>query len=186
MKSEKTKEKIILHTIDLIKETNGEIENITIREIAKRAGIGIGLINHYFQSKDHLIEACVQTIISEVINSFSPNIAQRNDPIKNTKYTAKLVMDFLMNNRQISKVSILGDMHYPKESDNTMKTVFGFGYCLSGGKLTNEYKIKSFMITSVLQEVFLRKDTLKESFGIDLYNKKQRDDFIDSTIERFA
>ena len=39
------KDKIMDVTIDLIKEADGNVDKITIREIAKRAGIGVGLIN---------------------------------------------------------------------------------------------------------------------------------------------
>ena len=154
MKSEITKENIIRQTICLIKETNGSTENITMRKIAERAGIGVGLANHYFKSKDYLIEVCVQTIIDEVINSFNPALCESTQPIEVTKCVAKQVMDFLMDNKQISRVSILGDLKQPKALDNTMKTVFGFGARLSGGKTTQAHLIKSFMITSVLQEAF--------------------------------
>lgn len=186
MKSEKTKDKIIEETISLIKETNGDTENITMRRIAERAGIGVGLANHYFQSKEHLIEVCVQTIIQQVIGSFHPSLCESNDPLEVTKCVAKQVMDFLMENPQISRVSILGDLKQPKATDNTMKTVGGFGGRLSGGQPTAKHKIQSFMITAVLQEAFLRKDLFRESFGIDFYSKAERDRFIDSIVERFG
>jgi AcrR family transcriptional regulator len=186
MKSDKTKENIIKQTICLIKETNGATENITMRKIAERAGIGVGLANHYFKSKEFLIEVCVQTIISEVINSFRPEACESNEPIEITKYVAKQVMDFLMDNKQISKVSILSDLKKPRAMDNTMKTVFGFGTCLSGGEMTHKQLINSFMITSVLQEAFLRKDILKDSLGINFNDKNERDKFIDYIIERFG
>jgi AcrR family transcriptional regulator len=66
MKSEKTKENIIANTIALIRETNGDTASISIRKIAERANVGTGLINHYFATKENLLEVCVQTIISEI------------------------------------------------------------------------------------------------------------------------
>ena len=186
MKSERTKENIIQQTISLIKETNGAAEDITIRKIAERAGVGVGLINHYFQSKDHLIEVCVQTIISEVINSFRPEACESNEPIEITKCVAKQVMDFLMDNKQISRVSILSDLKQPSVTDNTMKTVLSFAKSLSGGQLTDKHLISSFMIISVLQEAFLRMGILKECIGVDFNSKEQRDNFIDYIIERFG
>ena len=186
MKSDKTKENIIKQTICLLQETNGETENITIRKIAERAKVGVGLVNHYFQSKDHLIEVCVQTIVSGVIDSFRPKLCESKEPIEITKCVAKQVMDFLMDNRQISRVSILGDLKQPEAEDNTMKTVLGFGKSLSGGQMTEKHSVDSFMITSVLQVAFLRKDRLKNNLGIDFYDKGQRDGFIDSIIERFG
>jgi AcrR family transcriptional regulator len=41
---------------------SGDIKKITIRRIAEEAGVGVGLINHYFETKDNLIEVCVQKI----------------------------------------------------------------------------------------------------------------------------
>ncbi len=186
MKSERTKENIIRQTISLIKEADGDIEDITMRKIAERAGIGVGLANHYFKSKEALIEVCVQSIISDVIHSFRPEGNENNDPIEITKCAAKQVMDFLMDNKQISKVSILGDLKKPMGMDNTMKSVHGFGSCLSGGKPTQEHLINSFILTSVLQEAFLRKDSLKESLGVDFNEKAERDNLIDYIVERFG
>lgn len=186
MKSDVTKENILQQTICLIQESNGISESITIRKIAERAGVGVGLVNHYFDSKEKLIEICVQTMISGVISAFRPALGDGRDPIEITKSVAKQVMDFLMENQQISKVSILGDLKQPKAMDNTMKTVLGFDSCLSGGQITEEHKRRAFMITTVLQEAFLRKDLMKEGFGVDFYNKEQRGQFIDDVIERFA
>ncbi len=186
MKSEKTKENILLQTIGLIQETGGDIESITIRGIAARAGVGVGLINHYFGSKEHLVEACVQTIISEVIRSFRPELTDDTSPAALTKCVARQVMDVLMDNRQLSRLSILGDMNRPQSLDNTMKTVAGFAGHLSGGEPNGKHKLEAFMITSVLQGAFLRKDLLGESFGIDFYDKRQRDEFIDGLVERIA
>ncbi len=45
------KEKIIHATIELIKK-HGDISKITVRDIAANAGVGIGLINYHFQTKD--------------------------------------------------------------------------------------------------------------------------------------
>ena len=53
MKSKVTKEKIITQTIELIQESNGLTENITIRKIAEKANVSVGLINHYFGAEDH-------------------------------------------------------------------------------------------------------------------------------------
>jgi AcrR family transcriptional regulator len=186
MKSERTKENIIRQTIYLIKEMDGDIEAITIRKIAERAGIGVGLVNHYFKSKDTLMEVCVQTIISDVIHSFRPEGHVNNNPVEITKCAAKQVTDFLMDNKQISKVSILSDLKRPVVMDNTMKSVYGFGSCLSQGEPTQEHLINSFILTAVLQGAFLRKDILKESLGIDFNNKAERDSLLDYIIERFG
>jgi AcrR family transcriptional regulator len=183
MKAEKTKENIIVQTIALIQEGKGDIESITIRKIAEHAGVSVGLINHYFGTKDALIEVCVDRFIRGVVQSFSLEQLECNDSIDVTKIIAKTVVDFLMDNIQISNISILSDLKSPSANNNTMGTVMGFAYCLSGGKITEKHKQQAFALTSMLQEAFLQRDILKEVIGIDFYDKKARDQYIDWMID---
>lgn len=171
--------------IELIQASNGLTENITLRKIAEKSNVGLGLINHYFGTKENLIEACVQRIISGVIGTFRPDLEDSEDCVETTKRVAKQVMDFLMDHPEISKISILGDLKQPQERDNTMSTVYGFGRRLSGGSMQRTHMIHSFMITAVMQVAFLRRDLLLSTLGLDLYDKAQRDAFIDDLIERF-
>lgn len=183
-KSEQTKENIIDQATKLIQEGNGNTEEITIRRIADRCNVGIGLINHYFGSKDKLFEICVQRIISGVIHSFRPEPGKEMNPLEITKSVTKQVMDFLMGNQQISKLSILGDLKAPEAMDNTMKTVMGFAACISAGKPSWEDKQNAFLLTAILQESFLRKDVLNRSLGIDFHDKRERDAYIDKVIDK--
>lgn len=183
--SEETKEVIIRETISLIQEMGGDVEQITIRKIANKSNVGIGLINHYFKSKDDLLEICVQKIITGVITSFKPRVEVVNTQKSIICFVAYQVMDFLMDNQEISRMSILADLKKPKENDNTMGTVRGFAarmLCNNSSGLNLE---NAFMLTAILQESFLRKDVLKQTIGIDFNNKTERDMYIERIINRF-
>lgn len=58
----------------LIEQYNGDTKSITARMIAEQAGIGLGLINYHFGSKDKLITECVQRIIGEVVVGVQMNL----------------------------------------------------------------------------------------------------------------
>ncbi len=68
MSAKETKEKILKCTTELILERGGDISNVTIRTIAARAGIGVGLTNHYFESKEQLIEECIENVFAELFD----------------------------------------------------------------------------------------------------------------------
>ncbi len=55
---------------------------------------------------------------------------------------AKQVMDFLMDNMQISKISILGDLKNPREKDNSMGTALGFAHCMAGGIMPEKHTLQ--------------------------------------------
>ena len=55
------KEAIIQETIKLIEEKGERLDEITVREICKRASVGLGLVNYHFGNKEKLIEQCMST-----------------------------------------------------------------------------------------------------------------------------
>ncbi|MFL0250024.1 TetR/AcrR family transcriptional regulator [Clostridium neuense] len=184
-KSELAKENIIAVTINLIQEANGEADKITTRAIAKEAGVGIGLINYHFESKEKLLEICVQRIISDVIKSFKPDVNHELSSIGRLKKVTKMVTSFLIENSSVSKISILGDMNSPTVADNTMKTVKGLLFSMEDYSIPKKDKmLLSFGLTSILQAAFLRKDTMKESFGFNFNDRKEREAFIDFMIDK--
>ncbi len=181
-KAQQIKEKIIETTIKLLQQSRGNIENITIREIAEKVGVGTGLINYHFGSKEKLIEICVQRIIGNVISVFDPRLHENLKETDKLKEVACQVMDFLISNPEISKISILGDMITPMIMDNTMRTVAGFCKVLNSGE--RDTKLLAYAFTLILQGVFLRKDMTKESLGLDFNQKQERDQFIHFIIDR--
>ena len=45
------KEAIIQATIKLIEEKGEHLDEVTVREICKRAGVGLGLVNYHFGNR---------------------------------------------------------------------------------------------------------------------------------------
>lgn len=97
-KSDQAKEKIIAVTTQLIENSGGNIDEITTRAIAEKAGVGVGLVNYHFQTKENLIEICVQRIIGNVIGSFKLSAMENMGGIERVKAVMKLVADFLIQN----------------------------------------------------------------------------------------
>src|SRR5690349_3542309 len=94
---------------ELIQTSDGKIEEITTRMIAEKAGVGTGLINYHFQTKERLIELCVQSMIHHVTGSFKPQLEQDATDEQLLGDNLKLVADFLTGNPSVSRISILGD-----------------------------------------------------------------------------
>ena len=65
-----SKEAIIKAATELIEERGERLGSVTVREIGKRAGVGLGLINYHFGNKDELIAQCVEKIINGIVARF--------------------------------------------------------------------------------------------------------------------
>lgn len=173
-KSEQTIEHILCATEALIVESGGDVERVTIRQIAERAGVSVGLVIYYFNSKTRLIEACVQRMIGGVVRSFVPELPQEAGRAEKLGAVAAQVASYLDQHPQISRISILGDFATPSAQDNTINTARGFCKTATGEIDDPDALIRSFCLTAVLQSAFLRRDVLKDSIGVDWQDEEQR------------
>lgn len=118
------KESIIRATIALIEEKGEDLEAITVREISKKAGVGLGLVNYHFGNKDKLIELCVERIVNGIVEQFQ-SIREKTEgftPFEKLEYLGNMTLDFLFEHDTVSRISVLTDMKNPKPNDNTHRT----------------------------------------------------------------
>lgn len=176
------KEAIMEATIALINEKEDRIEEITMREISKRAGVGLGLINYHFENKEKLIEACVERIIHGIVEKFRTIGEQTKGrtPFEKLDYLGNMTLTFLFEHQAVSKISILSDMRFPQEADNTQRTIQAFLPLVAQCRPDwDEEKVRkmTFYLISCMQLAFLRHEMLLKTQGIDLKDPQERKEF---------
>lgn len=176
------KEIIIQTTIDLINEKGEQMNGITVREICKRANVGLGLVNYYFGNKDKLIELCVEHMINGIVEQFH-NIREETEelaPFEKLNSLGNMTLDFLFEHNAVSKISILTDMQTPKANDNTHRTFEAYLPLVSACRPDwdeETIKRKTFCLITVMQQTFLRHEAISQMLDIDLNTKEARQIF---------
>jgi len=181
------KERIIHATIELIIK-HGDTSKITVREIAGRAGVGIGLINYHFQTKENLINLCTLELIRHSIEQLgTTNQNTEVEPIDQMKTLGRGITEFMVMNPGVSRISITKDFVSADAADNSVQVVKMFSpiarKICGDDKSDQDLYVLLHMLVSSIEAAFLRKDVLKESFGIDLDNAEQRDQLVDFCID---
>lgn len=184
---DKIKETIIGATIELIEQSEGNINLVTARAIADKSNVALGLINYHFESKEKLIAICVQKIISKVLMCFSPDKVDynENDGLTDKERLisfARQTFDFLYSNQAIVKISILSDFKDYQPKSNSALTQMGFRFALRGDIPESKKKLIAFSLTSIMQTAFLSGGNSKEITGYNLGDKTERDLFISDTV----
>lgn len=177
-----SREAIIQATIELINEKGEHIDEITMRDICQRAGVGLGLINYHFQSKEKLVEVCVERIVNGIVSAFQEmkEHTANSNPIDLIKQLGEITLDFLFDHYAISKISMLTDFSSPKENDNTHRTYKAYLPLVSACRPDWDNKTvarKTFTLISTMQQVFLRSDFIQKTQGINLQDKSERKKF---------
>lgn len=185
------KEDLIKITTDLIKENNGDVDKVTIRDIASRSGVSVGLINYHFGDKDKLIAECVQRIISNIVNSFKPTMDVDESLNKFDKgkmrliKTAQRVFGFFFEQPSISRVSILDDYRNYSNESSSYFSLRGFSAVI--GDAIEDQKDKeriSFLLTTSMQVAFLRSLTDSRFLDFDLSKVEDRNNYIEYLVNK--
>ncbi len=176
------KNHIIEVTTKLIEKHNGSIKDITARMIAAKAGVGLGLINYHFGSKEKLITECVQRIIGKVVTEFQMTEQYETDKERLTN-CATYVFNFLFEHSAISRVSILGDLQNYTENCNSVLTQRGFSLSLKSDISNEDKSMFVFILTAAMQIAFLGSETLKQLLGYDFTKIEDRAAYIGKLVD---
>lgn len=176
------KELIIQAATELINEKSEQLSAITVREICKRANVGLGLVNYHFGNKDRLMEICVERIVNGIIDNFQ-SILENTEALPAFERLAclgNMTFTFLFAHEAVSRISILSDMRMPKADDNTHRTYLAYLPLLSACRPDwNEETLRrrTFYLITVMQQSFLRHQAIKQLSGIDLTVPEEREAF---------
>lgn len=187
--SKNVKEAILNAAIELINEKGSNTDEITVRDICKRAGIGSGLVNYHFQTKENLIAQCIQRIISDVIKKTETvyNSLPPMTPDEKLRAMVKYTCKFLVEHENISRISIVTDLTTNNPNDNTSQTLEAYFPLMrrvfSPTTGDEEVRQRTYFMLLSLQGAFLRGALSKKDAGLDFRDSEQRDCLVDKIID---
>lgn len=181
-----TRERIIKHTLELI-QNEKDFSKITTRRIIQNAGVSLSAVNYHFGSKEKLINEVISRPIKQYLESVeSPYVKYSEEPVRILKEAVKQPADYLAENPNLSRVSILSDMTDPMENDLAIQTMSYWRPAAKASfplKSEEEVGLILWEILCVIQTAFLRSKNFKIRTGIDYLNKAERDSFIEDHID---
>lgn len=178
-----TKEKLIDATFALMEEADNPL-NVTSRQIAERAGTKPSMINYCFGSRENLIYQTFQKQYMDFLNNteVAKLIASDIPPKDLLKKLHFIVAECLVDNPKFTK-AITGFVLFNRDLS---KESFSFVYVkkhYDGRRSDEDCRLIAYELSAMMQLIVFRKDDIKESFGIDLDDKKELQRYIDMRID---
>ncbi len=174
-----SREAIIEAATALIEQSGEGVDSIAVRDICGRAGVGLGLVNYHFGSKERLVEVCVERMVNGVVDRFRQmrEDAAGLSPFEKIEYLGNMTLDFLFEHRAVSKISMLTDMRSPRADDNTGRTFAAYLPLVAACRPDlDEAGVRrtTFCLITVMQQAFLRQEAFFALTGVDLTQKEER------------
>ena len=176
------RQKILSITKTMLDETD-DIAKITVRQIAERAGVGIGLINYHFKSKDNLLSMAIGDVMEQAIARFTISGANNHfDPEIRLRMLLKELCELVGNDEKLLRFLMLrelteGHMQAPLYLIPILRDVYG------ETKDDMQLRIIALQILQPIQLSGLNPSAFHLYSGIDLSNREQRNRFIDTLID---
>lgn len=176
------RERIVQAAREILLEA-AQIEQITVRQIAERAGVGVGSINYHFNSKDNLLSIAVGDILAKRATGF---LEQRDsltlNPVEKLKNMLKELCNVAASNQKLIQFILTqgilnGNMQAPLYLIPVLKEIFG------REKEEIELRIIAIQILQPIQAAGITPEVFRLYSGIDLYDTKARNQFIDILVE---
>ncbi|EGT4601482.1 TetR/AcrR family transcriptional regulator [Clostridioides difficile] len=175
------RERIIEVTLNLLNEVD-DIEEITVRKIAERANVGVGLINYHFKTKDNLLSTAIGDVMSNIIAELYDDSVYTIRPIEDLKNLLKKLCDTGLHYEKVlpfvlNQCIANGDMQAELDIVPMFRKIFG------NKKDEMSLRIIALQIILPIQISALSTESFQLYSGINIKNKYERDKFIDILIE---
>jgi AcrR family transcriptional regulator len=182
---QEARDRIIKVTAEILDETP-DTDKITVRQIAERAGVGVGLINYHFKTKDNLLSIVVGDLMAKaaagLVSSESFAGLEPKDKIKRMlKNLYRFAEHYERLIRFLLTHSILnGDMAAPMYLVPLLREFF------QSRKDEVELRIIALQVLLPIQATSLNPSTFRLYSGMDLHDEAQREKFIDMLVDNLV
>jgi len=183
MDDKDSRDRILKAAEEILAEVS-EVEKITVRQIAERANVGIGLINYHFKSKDNLLSIAVGDAMAKMaVNFTKPNSSLK--PARRLKVMLKELFSYAENYEKLMQFSLThsilnGEMEAELFLIPILKEIFG------DKKDEMQLRIIAMQILLPLQAAGVDPSSFRVYSGIDLKSDEQRNDLIDTLVDNLV
>ncbi len=175
------KERILQAADQLLNETE-DMDTVTVRQIAERASVGIGLVNYYYQSKNHLFGIVIGRRMEEMVLEVTRNIKAGLSPVEKLR---KLLKDLCSMGEKYDKqilqrlkqCMINGDLQAEISLIPLLREIYGSQY------EEMQLRLVALQLIAPIQAAVLSTDSFQIYSGYDLTKEEQRNRFIDQLID---
>ncbi len=188
-KLEITKQKLITATREILDERGHDYKALTSRDIVKRAGVPLGMINYCFGSKDNLVLKVFldsyELEWNEHKKAFLDECINIDDPRERLKYETMKIVQILIKHYDCIK-DILKYIMTSYDITKIIKSYELIRQIVPAERTDEQCKFIAFELGGILQLAVLRHQELKDYFGVDISDDKQLKKFIDEQVDKIV
>jgi AcrR family transcriptional regulator len=159
------------------------VECITVRQIARAAGVGVGSIGYHFGSKDGLFTAIMEWEIDRTMQRFQAEMRTSTwGPVEQLKLFLKTAFDLAPDQKRLAEFVLLqvprrGNMKIPLRLTALLKV------CWNQEKDERQVRTMALQILRPLESAIIAPEAFRMYSGVDIYDAPMRNRWIDELVD---
>ncbi len=174
------KEKLLQATLELFNE-GIDPEKITTRDIVKRAGVNLALVNYHFQSKENLIQQAIGIIMRGIAAEMYDDKNMSDDPVEKLRSMIKKNSELALRYHFLMKKGIAFELKSGSEA--TVRTILPIlRKIFPEQKTERELRLIALQLLVPLQTMFMHAEVYLKNMDLKMNSLEDVNDVIDVLI----
>jgi len=179
---QEARNRIIKAAIEILDEVS-DVERVTVRQVAERANVGIGLINYHFQTKDNLLKIAIEgSLANMATNLTAPGNESPVEPVAKLKAMLQELYDYAQRHEKLIQFTLKqgilgGDLQASLFLIPVLREIFG------NEKTETDLRIIALQILLPIQITSMNTSGFHLFSGIDLHSLEQRNSYINKLVD---
>lgn len=174
------KAKIFQAARELVAEGKPE-HQITVREIASRAGVNLALVNYHYQSKENLLSQVVARMMTDIIAQSSQSAPSDFDAVSRLRSMLLTTASAAFTYRTICSIAIASELKAGCE--NSCSLVLPLLRELLPGVGESELRIIALQLMIPFHHILLMPEFYNAYLQTDFYDEQKRSETINQMID---
>ena len=174
------RKKIFQATWELIGE--GKLEHqITIREIAARAGVNLALVNYYYQSKENLLSQVVATMMVNLVEQSNQTDPSETDALTRLRNMLSVTANAAFSYRNICRIAI--SLELKAGCENSCKLVMPLLQEIVPEASESDLHIIALQLMLPFHHILLKPEFYNSYLDTDFFDEQKRSQTINRMTE---
>lgn len=174
------KEKIFTAAKELVSAGKGE-RQITTREIARKAGVNLALVNYYYDSKENLLSEVVGTMMGDIIAPYGKGKDPEADALSRLRNILIQTSDAAFKYRNICKIALGRELK--SGCENSCKLVLPLLKEILSNRDASDLQIIALQLMMPFHHIVLNPELYNRILNTDFFNKKRRRETINQMLD---
>jgi AcrR family transcriptional regulator len=176
------KQRLVRVTVELLRDSP-DPSNVTVRQIAARAEVGIGLINYYFGSRDSLINEAIGMLISEKVEPYlNESLASAQTPMERLVELVVASGEVAAQYPQYAETALVYTLMHEKMDVPAMILPLLRGI-LGENRPELEIRWMAYSLIVTTQAMFIHRRELQVFVGMNFNDRNDRREAIETIIK---